>query len=299
MKRKKVLLLINLSAGVGSAKTKMTSIVTELARRGCEVTVYPIIPEIGLTSERIIADTVGRFDVIACCGGDGTLNHVINGMLNNHVTAPIGYIPSGSTNDFSRNINGDRTLEELCKVIAGDDLFMYDVGKLQDRYFNYVAGFGAFTKVSYSTDQNWKNLLGYGAYVLNSIATLPENLSQDIGAVITHDGITEKGEYIFCGVTNSTSIGGMQTKLLDKAQLNDGKFEVILIRKPNNLIELNGIIQGLTSGNTKNTYVTSFQTSSITFHTNQPVSWTVDGEFGGTYTDAHIDIVPSAINICV
>ncbi len=175
--RKRVLLLANPVAGTEKAKKELMPIVCALTEKGCEVTVYPIEPEKGLVSESILRDAKGRFDLVMCIGGDGTLNHVINGMMKNDFHVPISYIPGGSTNDFSRNINGDLDWEALCCIAAGNRSFRYDIGKLNDRYFNYIAGFGAFTEISYSTNQNMKNVFGYGAYVLNMIAKLPQNVS--------------------------------------------------------------------------------------------------------------------------
>ena len=143
--RKKVLLLANPVAGTEKAKKELMPIICSLSEKGCEVTVYPIEPERGLVSENILRDARGRFDLIMCIGGDGTLNHVINGMMNNDIHVPISYIPGGSTNDFSRNINGDLDWEDLCAIAAVNRSFRYDIGKLNDRYFNYIAGFGAFT----------------------------------------------------------------------------------------------------------------------------------------------------------
>ena len=154
--RKRVLLLANPVAGTEKAKKELMPIVCALTEKGCEVTVYPIEPEKGLVSESILRDAKGRFDLVMCIGGDGTLNHVINGMMKNDFHVPISYIPGGSTNDFSRNINGDLDWEALCCIAAGNRSFRYDIGKLNDRYFNYIAGFGAFTEISYSTNQNMK-----------------------------------------------------------------------------------------------------------------------------------------------
>ena len=203
---KKILLIANMVSGQNSSRSHLPAIIEKLSILGCEVTVYPLIPGEGLTSEAIIPKAGSRFDEIVCSGGDGTLNHLVNAMKKCGNTTPIGYIPSGSTNDFSRNINGKLTTEQLCEVIAGSKTMQYDLGKLQDQYFNYVAGFGAFTEVSYTTPQNIKNIFGYGAYVLNIIGTLPGNLSYQVHAKIEHDGVTEEGDYVFCGVTNSTSV---------------------------------------------------------------------------------------------
>ncbi len=297
--RKKILLLVNETAGRADIKDRLLKILTQLTGQGCLVTVYPVNPSAGLVSEDILQECGKDYDVIACCGGDGTLNHVINGILHNQVDRPIGYIPAGSANDFSKNIYGDASLEDMCRAIAGDTSFAYDIGKLNSNYFNYIAAFGAFTKVSYDTSQAIKNLLGYSAYVLNTLVRLPENLSYSVSAQVMHDGQVEQGTYIFCGVTNTTRVGGFEPVVLSDSTLNDGYFEVELIRRPANLAELTEIVQSLSSGSTDNRYIQTFKTDHIVFQTTRPVSWTIDGEFGGTYQCSDITVHKKAIRIMV
>lgn len=297
--RKRVLLLANPAAGTEKAKKELMPIVCILAEKGCEVTVYPIEPEKGLVSENIIRDTKGRFDLIMCIGGDGTLNHVVNGIVKNDVHVPISYIPGGSANDFSRNINGDSDWEELCEIAAGSQTFQYDIGKLNDRYFNYIAGFGAFTAVSYSTNQNMKNVLGYGAYVLNMIATLPKNVSFKKHVQVEHDGVKEEGDYIFGGVANTLSVGGVKSPALDGTELNDGLFEVVLVTAPDDLIDIREIVQSLSKGKTDNDYVKVFRAKHVVFRAKEELNWTVDGEYGGSYRESVIDVLPKRMEIMV
>ncbi|MDD6692035.1 MAG: diacylglycerol kinase family lipid kinase [Lachnospiraceae bacterium] len=295
--RKRVLLLANPVAGTEKAKKELMPIVCALTEKGCEVTVYPIEPEKGLVSESILRDAKGRFDLVMCIGGDGTLNHVINGMMKNDFHVPISYIPGGSTNDFSRNINGDLDWEALCCIAAGNRSFRYDIGKLNDRYFNYIAGFGAFTEISYSTNQNMKNVFGYGAYVLNMIAKLPQNVSYKEHVVVEHDGEVEEGDYVFGGVANTLSIGGVKSPALDGAELDDGLFEVVLITAPSDLIAIHEIVQCLSKGDTGNSYVKVFHAKHVVFRGEEALNWTVDGEYGGSYKEAVVDVCPHAMEI--
>lgn len=331
MRRKRVLFLTNVSAGKGDAEQKLYPIIRTLAENHCEVTVYPIIPEQNLTAERILREgfpeeerrpdreqTPGgyRFDVILCCGGDGTLNHVINALMNLGLNkgVPIGYIPSGSTNDFSKNLNGNLSTEEICRAVAGEKKFAYDIGLLheeEDRpdpqnhnnpvgcYFNYVAGFGAFTQISYSTSQSFKNVFGYGAYILTMIATLPQNMAYKQHVVVEHDGSREEDDYIFGGVTNSLSLAGVESPILGSAALNDGLFEVLLIKAPADLIEISEIINTLSKGSTNNQYVKVFHTNHVVFHCSRALDWTLDGEYGGSYRNACVDVYPQAVQIMV
>lgn len=308
---KKVLFLFNESAGISSpsaARQKIYQIIRELTLLGCAVTVFPIIPSRQLGSEDIIRrileenqndPTAFPFDVIACAGGDGTLNHLINALMNEGLKVPIGYFPNGSTNDFSKNLNGESTVEDLCRAIAEGNPFAYDIGRIENKYFNYVAGFGAFTEVSYSTDQDIKNVLGYGAYILSALGSLADSIGYKVSCTITHDDGVEEGEFLFCGVTNTTSVAGVKSPVLSKAELNDGEFEVLLIRAPRNLMDINDIAVVLASGSTEHECVRCFKTKHVHFSCERPVDWTIDGEFGGSLKEADIRVYHEAVSIMI
>ncbi len=299
---KKVLLLMNETSGrQNNHGDSMQEIVTLLSQKNCLVTVYPINPNLGLISEAAFETDLEEYDVIACCGGDGTLNHVMSEMMKHGVQKPIGYIPSGTTNDFSKNLNGGKTLsvEEYCDIIAGNHVFTYDVGQINDSYFNYIAAFGAFTKVSYDTPQNWKNLMGYGAYVLSVIGNIPEGLSYRNYVKLKYDGMEEEGDFIFGGVANTLRVGGVESPLIQNAELNDGKFEVILINAPNNLIDVNEIINKLLSGSTDDKHLKMITTDHIEFTFEKETNWTIDGELGKFGNTVVIDNRQKAMTILV
>lgn len=297
--KKKVLLLANGTSGTNSAVNDLFEMIRLLSKENCIVTVYPIIPHDHLVCEDVLTNLKDHYDVIACCGGDGTLNHVVSQMIINKIDTPIGYIPTGSTNDFSRSINNGRSLslQEQCQAIANGIPFAYDVGRINEEYFNYIAAFGAFTKVSYDTSQKWKNTLGYAAYALNAIASIPEGLAYHTHVRLAHDGITDEGDYIFGAVANTNSIAGVQSPLVQNAQLDDGQFEVILIKQPNNIIDINRILSKLTSGNTDDNYVTVFKTDHIKFCFDSETAWTLDGEKGTPNTCADIQCLNKAVSI--
>lgn len=295
--RKKVLLLLNSSAGTGSARGMVFDILKYLTLGGCEVTAYPILPEVGLTSEKIIKARHRKYDVIACCGGDGTLNHVVSCIASLGLEIPVGYIPTGSTNDFARSLGIPSDLEKNCMAICGDRVFAYDIGHFNDQYFNYVAACGAFTKVSYATDQNIKNILGYGAYILSGILSLPESMSMHKHLIIEHDGEREEGEYVFGSISNTTSVGGLKSQLIRKSSLNDGLFEVILISAPESLVELGEIVTTLTSGSVDNKYVRVFKARKLHILSPDKAAWTLDGEYGGTPEEISMEVCPGRMKI--
>lgn len=295
--RKRVLLLVNPASGVGASRSMTFDIIRLLTIRGCEVTVYPILPNYGLISETIIRKEHERFDVIACCGGDGTLNHVVGSMARFGIRKPIGYIPSGSTNDFARSLGITDNLDRNCAAIAGKNYLDYDIGRFNDSYFNYVAAFGAFTKVSYETDQAVKNAIGYAAYILGGILSLPESIGVRCHLKILHDGIEEEGDYVFGAVSNATSVGGIASLPIQKASLNDGVFEVMLISAPDNIQELGETLAGLASGDTSNRHIKIFTAREIKISHKEKTAWTLDGEYGGTHREVSISVCPGRVRI--
>ena len=230
-------------------------------------------------------------------GGDGTLNYLINSLMNHDIHVPIGYIPGGSTNDFARSFDNTKTLEEKCEVIAGDHTLRYDIGLFNEtRYFNYVAAFGAFTKASYSTNTNIKNMLGYGAYALSALASLPESFNFRQHIKVIHDGEETEGTFIYGGISNSLSIGGLKTPFKDTS-LSDGYFEALMVKAPDNVGEVANILNDLASGHLESDYIYAFKAKDIRLYGEEDIAWTLDGEYGGISKDVHIEIIPSAIEI--
>lgn len=286
---KRIILCINPQAGAGKSKSKLFDIVNSLNDLECEVMVYTIVPG-HRSAENILSITRDDYDVYVCCGGDGTLNRFINACKVFNIHRPIGYYPFGSTNDFARTIWKDPSVINISQSIANGDAFSYDLGKFNDTYFNYIAAFGAFTGVSYNTEQRFKNAFGYMAYVVNGIASLPQSLSNSIELTYTVDETSRHGKYIFGSVSNTTSIGGFSSPIMKRAELDDGLFEVILVKAPENVYELAEIVASLSTGAVNEKYMEVFQTASIEFVFDTPVHWTLDGEDSGEKENVRIDV---------
>ena len=294
---KRALILINKSAGTGRAGTRTFDIATAFAANGYEPVVYPIIPGSGLTSENIIDKYDGHVDRIVCSGGDGTLNHVVDAVMNMKQKPVISYIPAGSTNDFAKGLGIPSMCANAIEVAINGTPYAYDVGKMNDRHFNYVAAFGAFSKVSYATDQELKNVLGYAAYILSAIAELPQNIGYSCHMEIEADGVKKSGDYVFGAVSNSSSVAGMTLFGDERIIQDDGQMELILIRAPKNLAEFNSIISALAMGAPDNPYLTYKQVKKVTFRSEDDIEWTIDGEFGGAYKETKVEVLQRAITI--
>ncbi len=299
---KKALLLVNQAAGTGNAKGKVFSVISELAKLSYEVVTFPILPELGLTSEAVISEYRRySFKLVACIGGDGTLNHVINALMQitdeKKIGIPIIYIPSGTTNDYARTLGLSGDVDKLIYGVKNGRVYKLDIGCFNGEYFNYVAAFGAFTNISYETPQNQKNTFGYLAYLLNGIASVPTSLQARYHMTVTHDGETEEGDYIFGAVSNATSVGGFKTQALASASLSDGLFEVVLIKAPDDLQEIGEILLAVKDGNFSSPYIRVFQAEKVIFESTEGVNWTLDGEFGGKIGQAEVTVLPGAVRI--
>ncbi len=298
---KKILMIYNQKAGISGSMNDLFQCIEYLSVHGYEVTIFPVVPKKGLTSEEIIKNTKGRFDQYFICGGDGTLNHAVNGFIDNDIHLPISYVPVGSTNDFSKSLYGNKnhTFKDICRFITHGKQYSFDVGQFNQNYFNYVAGFGVFPSVSYTTPQNMKNRLGYVAYVLNFLTAIPGGLSYRKHCKITHDGIVDEGDFMFGLITNSISVAGTQPGVIKKSSLNDGVFEALLIKADLSPIDVADMIASFNNDEIHSKGVLTFQMKQATFEFDDEVPWTLDGEDGGNVQKAEIKVVPERISVFV
>ncbi len=279
MKRKTVVLLTNERSGQGKIRRCIYDILSIFSEAGYDVTVRPVFTM--PMDEQITAED--QPDMVICAGGDGTLHHTINTMIRNHLDYPLAYIPMGTTNDFSRSLELPRKVEDICHAILDGEIIDYDIGKFNDEYFNYVAAFGVFSDASYTTRQEDKNLFGYAAYVVNAISNLPHYVSDQYHMTIHADSFEAEGNYIFGAVSNSMSIGGMRIKGFTRERLTDGKFDLFLIKAPQNANDLTEIALALSSGDYNHPYIEMREITRVEFESEEPTNWTLDGEFGGTH----------------
>ena len=299
MDKKRALILINKTSGTGRAASETLEIATALAQKGYEPIVYPILPGSNLTSEEIIPQYDEKVDMIMCSGGDGTLNHVMNAIMHMEKKPLLSYVPSGSTNDFAKGLGIPSSKAKAIEVVSKGMPYTYDVGRMNDKYFNYVAAFGAFSKVSYATDQDLKNVLGYAAYVISAIAELPQNIGYSCHMKIEADDLYEEGDFIFGAISNSASVAGMTLFADSDIKQDDGFMELLLIKAPKNLAEFNAVIAALATKEPDNPYIIYKQVKSAKFVSDDETEWTLDGEFGGAFKETEIEVVEKAITILV
>ena len=237
-----------------------------------------------------------EYDLIVCAGGDGTLNEVISGMLKSDVHTPLGYIPCGSTNDFATSMGISTNIKKCAESIVSAQPLPLDVGSFNDKYFTYVASFGAFTAASYSAPQDAKNFWGPIAYVFEGIKDLqsikPYHVKFTSGDEVYED------DYVFGAIANSTSFGGI-VKLKDELVcLNDGLFEVLLIKMPQNIVDLNNIITNLSTNNFDKRHFDFFKASKLTVSPSEILPWSLDGEYVLPKEDITVENLHGIIEFC-
>lgn len=290
---KKLLFIYNPRSGKGHIKNSLSDITDIFVKEGFEVSIHSTQAH-GDATQKVIT-SANEFDRIVCAGGDGTLDEVVTGVMESKATCAIGYIPAGSTNDFGNSIGLGKGMLADARTAAGKHSFLCDIGKFGSDYFVYVAAFGIFTNASYSTDQDLKNMFGHAAYVLQAINTLGE--TRRIRMQVEYDGKVVYDEFIFGMVTNSKSVGGTSAMIPDEVSLDDGLFEVTLIKTPKNPIELNEVVGFFAGINHDTEMVYHIKTSRIKFTAMDKIRWTVDGEFGGEHESVVIQNMQKAIEI--
>ncbi len=297
---KKLLFVYNPRAGKEMLKPRLSDVLDIFVKAGYEVTVHPT-QAYRDAYYQIKEYEVGKYDLIACSGGDGTIDEVATGMMKRREmgkdVVPVGYIPAGTTNDFAKSLHIPRKpLAAADNAVKGVP-FPCDIGKFNDSVFVYIAAFGIFTDVSYETDQAVKNVLGHMAYILEGAKRIFNIPSYKIK--VEHDGEVIEDEFIFGMVTNSRSVGGFSNMVGKNIVFDDGLFEVTLIKTPKNPIALQEIIAALLIEQVDTKHMYTFKTRKITFDSVEEIPWTLDGEFGGEQDYVEIENVQKAIEIMV
>lgn len=275
MSHKKLLLIINPCAGQRKARRYLTEIVDIFNRNGWMVYIH--ITAAQGDAAQAVRQYADEVELIVCCGGDGTFNETVSGIMKSGKKLPVGYIPAGSTNDLATSLRLSSNILQAARNIVNGKAVPLDLGCFGGRYFSYVASFGAFTKTSYSTPQNQKNIFGHAAYVLNGIQEISQLKTQTLRFELS-DGTIIEDDFLFGAISNSRSVGGILTLAEDMVDLQDGQFELLLIRAPKDLTELADCIKALQKQTYDCRMLTFLKTSSVLIHAPKDMPWTLDGE---------------------
>lgn len=288
-----LLLIMNPYSGMKVGKRYLADILERFCQKDYVPTVFMTTgPGNGRELARLHAPS---HDLCVVCGGDGTFNEVVSGVVESGCDIPIGYIPCGSTNDFANSIGLNKNLVKAAEDILTGTPRTYDVGRFGGRYFTYVASFGAFTRVSYSTPQNVKNALGHLAYILEGIKDLPSIRPRHVRFECDNEAF--EGDYIFGAISNSTSVGGILTLDPDAVDMNDGLFELLLIRNPKNAIELSDCIRALRDQTYDSPLLTFHSAARLTVTADPDMDWTLNGEKEEGHAQVEVQNLHNAIRL--
>ena len=295
MAKNDMLFIYNPKAGKAQIKNHLVDILDIFVKAGYEVTVYPTQSH-GDAIKKTMKKK-DKYDIVVCSGGDGTLDEVFTGMMKCEKKVPIGYIPAGSTNDFAMSLNVPKNMVQAAQTVVDGETYAVDVGEFNDDVFAYIAAFGLFTEVSYSTDQQIKNMLGHVAYLLEGVKRLSTIKSYKLKVTLNDEVIED--DFIFGMITNSFSVGGFQGITGNEVKMDDGMFEVTLIKRPMNPLELNRVMAALVDREVDSECMYCYKAKEIRIESEEEVAWTLDGEFGGNHQEVTIKNLHKALEIRV
>ena len=293
---KQIMLIINPKSGTGQYRTDISGILEVFGQNNAVATVY-MTTHGGHATELVMAHA-HKYDIVVCCGGDGTLSETIAGLMALEKRPPVGYIPTGTANDVAATLRLPKEGAEAARVVLAGRPIPFDVGLFDGEHFAYIAAFGAFTEVSYKTPTENKQTLGHLAYVLEGMGHLGKIIPRKL--VVEYDGGKRiEGKFIFGGVSNTTSIAGLVRLRPELVDLGDGEFEVILVKNPRSLMALNALFMDIVTQKYDSKYVQIFRAKEVRFQFEEPVPWTRDGEAGGLHKEAHFQILQPGVQILV
>lgn len=285
---KKLLFVLNPEAGRKRIQTDLYGVVSAFSDADYLVTVYPT--KEALEATKVIADLANDYDVIVVSGGDGTLNEAVDGIMLSGNNKPLGYIPTGTTNDFARSLNMSFDPIQAANGIVHSEPFSHEVGLFnQQEHFIYSAIIGMFADLSVITPQPLKNVLGRFAYYLEGVKQLSDMKTFPLRMQL--DDQTVQGEYVFCSISSSTSIGGTIALSEEQVDRSDGKFEIILIKMPSNFGQWQGLMDGIRSGNYNHPLYEFYRSAKIRIQLEEEQTWVIDGEDGGKHKDVVIEAI--------
>ena len=290
----KALLIVNPVSGKKRINNELVNIISRLEKGGYVTTVHVTVRRGDATETARMHG--GEYDVIIFCGGDGTLIETVNGMIAGGHKTKIGYIPSGTTNDFANGIGLSSDVLKAADDIVYGKPKAFDIGRFNEREFMYIASFGAFTQSSYGTPQNLKNTFGHFAYILSGIKELAEIKPYHM-SVYDAEGILHEGDYIFGAACNATSVGGIIKLDKNLVDLSDGVFEVMLVRCPKTPVQISLMAKALLNGNYDNEFLDFFHTKRLDVHCDEALPWSLDGEEADGGNDTQIEVLHEAANI--
>lgn len=293
MNRKKVLVLINPNSGKKNSKESVLDALNVFSANNYQMEIYLSQKPMDVT--RYIEENGERFDVVAVFGGDGTLNEATNGLMKLKHKPVISYFPTGTMNDFGTNFGLTNDMKQCANIACAGHIESFDVGKMNSRYFNYVAGFGAFCNVSYETKQELKKQIGNLAYIIKALHEIP-NL-HPYHVKMNLDGKILEKDLMFGLIINGNRVAGFEMVEQADNTFKDGLFDIILVEHTPNPLELYNYPLGVLHPELNMKYVERYQAKSIIIESQEKLAWTLDGEEGEETLVARVENISQALQI--
>ncbi len=292
---KRMLVIVNPNAGRGQIKPKLCEVLDTFTKAGYWTEIY--ITQKPGEAKTVAKTRGGAVDRVVCCGGDGTLDEVVNGLmlLPQSRRPELGYIPVGTTNDFAHSLGIPFDPLAAADIAVNGKLFAVDIGQINDVYFSYTVGFGVFTNVSYSTDQDLKKLLGPQAYIMEGARELPNMKAHHVKVYM--NGQVYEGDYLLGMVSNSFRVAGMTGLWGQDIEMDDGLFEVNLLSQPKDIPGWGDLAAAFLLTHENSEYITRVKTSDVRFEAEHALEWVQDGEYGGKMSDVTIKVLPHALRV--
>lgn len=293
MNRKKVLVLINPNSGKKNSKESVLDALNVFSANNYQMEIYLSQKPMDVT--RYIEENGERFDVVAVFGGDGTLNEATNGLMKLKHKPVISYFPTGTMNDFGTNFGLTNDIKQCANIACAGHIESFDVGKMNSRYFNYVAGFGAFCNVSYETKQELKKQIGNMAYIIKALHEIP-NL-HPYHVKMNLDGKILEKDLMFGLIINGNRVAGFEMVEQADNTFKDGLFDIILVEHTPNPLELYNYPLGVLHPELNMKYVERYQAKSIIIESQEKLAWTLDGEEGEETLVARVENISQVLQI--
>lgn len=292
MKKNKVLLFYNPYAGNGLFKSNLDVIIEKFQKK--KMHVIPVRADRkGILNEVMRDMNPGEYKKVIAAGGDGTINIMVNAMMQNRIDLPIAIFPSGTANDFAHYFDLPHDIDGMVKVALEEHYTCIDIGRVNDKFFINVAAMGFLVDVSQKTDPDIKNTLGIISYYLKGVSEIP-NL-RPIPVKITSEEYTSEDRIYFMLVMNGRSAGGFK-RIAPLAEINDGLLDVMLFKEMP-ILELAPLLFNVMTGqHHENKNVVFFQTNKLCVESEQRVGTDIDGEKGAEFP-LQIEVLPRRFRI--
>ncbi len=292
---KHIMVIINPVAGKGNVKQKLFILIEEIMKHQDIPTIF--FTQYKYHAKKLIEQYAKDYDIVICSGGDGTFHEVVSGCMKSIRSPLLCYIPSGTVNDFANTLRLSSDVKTTIQNLYHKQKFACDIGQFNQQYFSYVAAFGAFTNVSYTTSQQSKNIFGRAAYILEGFLSLSSITSYKMR--IAYDQEILEDDFIFGAISNAKTIGGLAPYHIKHAELDDGLFEVMLIKSPQNPLDIQSIITALMKQEVHPHFMYFFKTAGLYITSSDKIAWTLDGEDGGKHKEVLITNKNKAITLLV